>query len=309
MKTLTDQSLIEKINKLRQQRNAVIVAHNYQLGEVQDIADFVGDSLAMGNFAEETEANVILVCGVHFMAESAAIMNPKKTVLIPDLQAGCSLAECISAEQLQEWKKNHPEAIIVAYVNTSAEVKALSDLSCTSTNAVKVIQSLPQDKEILFIPDMYLGHWVRTKCPNHKIHLWNGSCHTHVRIKPEPILQLKKDHPQSKLLMHPECGCLTACMNIADEILSTDGIIRHVKKSNDEEFIIATEVGIIHRLSKENPQKKFYPAATEASCEFMKKITLEKILWSLQDLQFRVTVREEIAAKARKSLSRMKECL
>lgn len=304
MLTLTNRSLAESVIRLKQERKAVIVAHNYQIGEVQDIADFVGDSLAMARYASGTSAQTIVICGVHFMAESAAILNPKKTVLIPDLEAGCSLAECITADDVRNWRKEHPGALVVAYVNTSAEVKSESDICCTSTNALRIVQSLPADKEILFVPDMYLGQWVRTQT-NRKIHLWNGSCHTHVRIRTEPIRDLKKKHPKAEFLMHPECGCLTACMKMADHILSTDGILKQAHESKSKEFIIATEVGILHRLNKENPGKTFYPAAQEASCEFMKKITLEKVLWSIEDNVHRVTVPEPIAAQARKSLQKM----
>ena len=300
-----DTTLKEKVLELKKKRDAVIVAHNYQIGEVQDAADYVGDSLGMAHYAAGVKSKVIVICGVHFMAESAAILNPDKTVLIPDLEAGCSLAECITGEQLREWKAQHPGAVVVSYVNTTAEVKALSDICCTSSNALKVVLSIPEDKEILFVPDMYLGQWVRSQAGNRKIHLWNGSCHTHVRIRPEPIAQLKADHPQAEFLMHPECGCLTPCMKMADKILSTDGIIKQARQSKAKEFIIATEVGILHRLRKENPQKTFYPAAEEAICEFMKKITLEKMLWSLEDMQYRVTVPEKIRLPAKTALDRM----
>lgn len=301
----TELSLKEKVLELKRKRNAVIVAHNYQLPEIQDCADYLGDSLGMARYAQKSDAQVIVICGVHFMAESAAILNPEKTVLIPDLEAGCSLAECITAAQLSEWKSEHPGAVVVAYVNTTAAVKAISDICCTSSNALKVVQSVPEEKEILFIPDMYLGQWVRMREPKRKIHLWNGSCHTHVRIRPEPIMDLKKKHPKAEFLMHPECGCLTASMGMADHILSTDGIIKRAKESGSTEFIIATETGILHRLKKENPQKTFYPAAEEASCEFMKKITLEKTLWSLEDMQYRVSVPKETADRARKALEKM----
>ncbi len=303
--TATELSLKDKVLALKKKRGAVIVAHNYQLGEVQDIADYVGDSLGMARFGQASAAQTIVICGVHFMAESAAILSPEKTVLIPDLEAGCSLAECITADQLAAWKKEHPGAVVVSYVNTTAAVKALTDICCTSSNALKVVQSIPEDKEILFVPDMYLGSWVRMQEPKRKIHLWNGSCHTHVRIKPEPIVQLKKDHPKAEFLMHPECGCLTASMGLADKILSTDGIIKRAKESSAKEFIIATEVGILHRLNKENPGKTFYPAAAEASCEFMKKITLEKVMWALEDLQYKVTVPKATADKARAALDKM----
>ena len=304
MNTSTEKELAKKVKELKKFRNAVIVAHNYQLGEIQDAADFVGDSLAMAKYAANAEAPVILVCGVHFMAESAAILNPEKTVLVPDIEAGCSLAECITADQLRAWKKEHPVAAVIAYVNTTAEVKAESDICCTSSNALKIVESFPEDQEILFLPDMYLGQWLRTQTKR-KIQLWNGSCHAHVRIRPEPIYELKSAHPKAEFLMHPECGCLTACMNLADKILSTDGILKRAKESNAKEFIIATETGILHRLKKENPEKKFYPAAEEATCEFMKKNTLEKVVWSLEDLEVRVTVPKEIASKARKALENM----
>ncbi len=306
MPTTETQTLRDKVLELKKKRNAVIVAHNYQLPEIQDIADYLGDSLGMARFAQNTDHPVIVVCGVHFMAESAAIMNPDKTVLIPDLEAGCSLAECITAEQLVAWKKEHPGALVVAYINTTAAVKAESDVIVTSSNAKKIVESLPADKEILFLPDMYLGQWVRSQT-GRKIHLWNGSCHTHVRIRPEPIVELKKQHPKAEFLMHPECGCLTASMGLADKILSTDGIIKRAKESSAKQFIIATETGIIHRLEKENPGKEFFTAAAEATCEFMKKITIEKLAWSLEDLQYRVTVPEAVAAKAKKALDRMME--
>jgi quinolinate synthase len=293
-----------KILRLKEERDAVIVAHNYQRGEIQDLADYVGDSLGMARFAQRTASKVIVICGVHFMAESAVILNPEKTVLLPDLEAGCSLAECIDASQIRAWKAEHPGAAVVAYVNTSAEVKAESDICCTSSNAKAVVESLPADQEILFIPDMYLGEWVRSQT-GRKIHLWNGSCHIHVRIRPEHLLGLKEEHPTAELLMHPECGCLTACMRTADHILSTDGILKYVKQSAAKEFIIATEVGILHPLKKQNPGKVFYPAAEEASCEFMKKITMEKLLWSLEDLEHKVTVPAKIAEQARGALQRM----
>lgn len=304
MNAATEPSLRDKVLELKKKRGAVIVAHNYQLPEIQDIADYLGDSLGMAKYAQQSGSPVIVICGVHFMAESAAIMNPDKKVLLPDLEAGCSLAECITAEQLVAWKKEHPGAAVVAYINTTAAVKAESDIICTSSNAQKIVESLPPEQEILFVPDMYLGTWVRSKT-NRKIHLWNGSCHTHVRIRPEPIVELKKQHPKAEFLMHPECGCLTASMGLADKILSTDGIIKRAKESNAKEFIIATETGIIHRLQKENPGKEFFPAAAEATCEFMKKITLEKVQWALEDLQYEIKVPEETAARARKALERM----
>ncbi len=268
------------------------------------MADFLGDSLAMSKYAVNSQAQVIVVCGVHFMAESTSLLNPDKTVLVPDLSAGCSLAESINAEQLKQWKTEHPGAAVVSYINTTAEVKAQSDICCTSSNAVRVVESLPPDQEILFLPDMFLGNWVRAQTLR-DIKLWNGSCHTHVRIRPEPILELKKLHPNAEFLMHPECGCSTALMHTADHILSTDGILKRARASESKEFIIGTENGILHRLEKENPQKKFYPATQGATCEFMKKNTLEKLLWSLEDMQYPVRVPETIAVKARAALERM----
>ena len=302
----TNQTLADKVLTLKKQRNAVLIAHNYQLGEIQDIADFVGDSLAMAKYGAETSASTLVICGVHFMAESAAILSPEKTVLLPDLEAGCSLAECINAEQLLTWKKEHPNAAVVSYVNTSAAVKALSTICCTSSNAIQIVESLPKDQEVLFVPDMYLGQWVKMKTQRN-IHLWNGSCHTHVRIKPEPIIKLKQQHPDAEFLMHPECGCLTASMNLADHILSTDGILKRARASHAKKFIIATENGILHRLQKENPEKQFFPAANEATCEFMKKITLEKVLWALEDMKHVITVPEQTAQKARQAIDRMLE--
>lgn len=297
-------SLRERVLQLKLQRKAVILAHNYQVGEIQDIADFVGDSLGLSRSAAKTNAKVILFCGVHFMAETAAILCPDKKVLIPDLEAGCSLAATIDEKALSAWKQEHPDAVVVCYVNTSAAVKAESDVCCTSTNALAVIASIPENKEILFVPDMYLGQWLKMKT-GRPIHLWPGSCHAHVRIRPERICELKREHPDAEFLMHPECGCLSASLPLADAVLSTDGILKHAKISKAREFIIGTEVGILHRLKKENPDKTFYAASEEAFCEFMKKNTLEKALWSLEDMKYEVRVPADIAARARKAIERM----
>jgi len=298
------QGLLKDILKLKKERQAVILAHNYQRGELQDLADFTGDSLGLTQQAAKTDAKVIVFCGVHFMAETAAIMNPDKIVVIPDKEAGCSLASMISGESLRRWKAEHPNAVVVSYINCTADVKAESDYICTSTNALKIVEAIPADKEILFAPDQYLGTFVQQKT-GRKMHLWPGYCHVHNRIDTEKIKSLKNEHPEAKFVMHPECGCLSSCMPLADKVLSTEGILKHCRDSEDQQFIVGTEVGILHRLQKESPRKVFFPAAEEASCEFMKLNTLEKVLFSLEDLEYRVTVPEEIARRGRLAIERM----
>jgi quinolinate synthase len=300
------QGLVRDILKLKEERRAVILAHNYQRGELQDLADFTGDSLGLTQQAAKTDAKVIVFCGVHFMAETAAIMNPDKLVLIPDKEAGCSLAAMISGESLRRWKAEHPGAVVVSYINCTADVKAESDYICTSTNALKIVEAIPADKEILFAPDQFLGTFIQKKT-GRKMHLWPGYCHVHNRIDTDKIKSLKSEHPEAKFVMHPECGCLTSCMPLADKVLSTEGILKHCKESPDQQFIVGTEVGILHRLQKESPKKVFFPAAEEASCEFMKLNTLEKLLWSLEDLEYKVVVPEEIARKGRIAIQRMLE--
>lgn len=297
-------SLVEKIKMLKTQRRAVILAHNYQLGDVQDVADFVGDSLGLSQKAAQTDADVIVFCGVHFMAETASILSPQKTVLIPDLEAGCSLSDMITVGALRQWKKEHPGAVVVCYVNTSAEVKAESDYCCTSSNAVKVVESIPEDKEILFVPDQYLGAFVREKT-GRKIHLWPGYCGVHSQMKPGHIDDLRKGHPQAEFLIHPECGCTTPFMMKADQVLSTEGMTRRPAESKAKEFIVATETGILHRLQKQYPDKTFLPVYEGAVCGYMKKITLEKLLWSLEELKFEVRVPADVAAKAKRAIDRM----
>ncbi len=305
--------IIEEIKRLKREKNAVILAHNYQIPEVQDIADFIGDSLALSQEAAKTDADVIVFCGVHFMAETASIICPDKKVLIPDLKAGCSLAASINVDELREWKKEHPNAVVVSYVNTTADVKAESDYCCTSSNAVQVIKAIPEDREILFLPDMFLGAYV-AKVTGRKIHIWPGECHVHAGIRPENIRKMREAHPQADMLIHPECGCTTsyiyysACDPVENKntyFLSTGGMISHAKRSKAKEFIVATEIGILHRLKKENPDKTFYPVSENAVCKFMKMITLEKVLNSLKEEVYEVKVPEEIAAKARKSIERM----
>ena len=296
----------EDILRLKKERRAVLLVHNYQRGEIQDLADFTGDSLGLTQQAARTDAEVIVFCGVHFMAETAAIMNPGKLVVIPDREAGCSLAAMISAESLRRWKAEHPGAAVVSYINCTAEVKAESDYICTSTNALKIVEAIPPDREILFAPDQYLGAWVRMRT-GRKMHLWPGYCHVHNLIDTDKIRRLKGEHPDARFVMHPECGCLSTCLPLADQVLSTEGIVRHCRESRDREFIVGTEVGILHRLRKESPAKAFYPAADEASCEFMKLNTLEKVLWSLEELEHRVVVPEETARRARAAIQRMLE--
>ena len=308
----TTEDLQERVRDWKQKRNAVILAHNYQLPEVQDIADFVGDSLGLSQAAARTDCPVIVFCGVHFMAETAAILCPDKKVLLPDMGAGCSLADTATAEQLRAWKAKHPGAVVVSYVNTTAEVKAESDYCCTSSNAVKVVQAIPPDREILFLPDMYLGAYVRS-VTGRDVHLWLGECHVHAGIRPDTIAAMREAHPQAEMLVHPECGCTTsflyyqACGDMPGKtyICSTEGMVRHVGQSPASEFIVATETGILHRMRQEAPLKTFYPAREEAVCQYMKKITLEKVLRSLEEEVYQVTVPPEIAQKAKGAIDRM----
>jgi quinolinate synthase len=296
-----DAELIEKISAFKKRRNAVILAHNYQLGEVQDIADFVGDSLDLSQRAAETAADVIVFCGVHFMAETASILCPDKVVLLPDSNAGCPLANMITVERLRATKKEHPQAVVVCYINSSAEVKAESDVCCTSANAVKVVESLDA-REILFVPDQYLGHYVSTKTDK-KMTLWPGFCPTHARIKPERIKELKKEYPQAKVVVHPECT--PEVIALADEVLSTSGMCRYARRDEVREMVVGTEMGIIHRLKKENPGKRFIPISEQAICPNMKLITLEKVLWSLEDMGPEVKVPEGIRLKAKAVVDKM----
>ncbi len=295
--------LAEKILSLKKERNAVILAHNYQLGEVQDIADFVGDSLELSQNAARTNADVIVFCGVNFMAETASILCPDKIVLLPVMEAGCPMANMIRAEDLRKMKKEHPGAVIVCYINTTAEVKAESDICCTSANAVRLVQGL-EAREIIFVPDQYLGHYVSTKT-GRKMILWPGYCPTHVRIQAEDIHRLRKMYPRAEVMVHPECR--PEVVAIADFVLSTGGMIRHARSSQAAEIIVGTEIGLIHRLRKENPDKVFIPVSEQAVCPNMKMITLENILWSMEDMSPRVKVAGDIRLKARKAVDRMIE--
>jgi quinolinate synthase len=293
----------EQILKLKKERNVVILSHNYQRGEVQDIADFVGDSLELSQKAAKTDADVIVFCGVHFMAETASILNPDKTILLPDASAGCPMANMITAEQLRQKKKELPGATVVTYVNSSAEVKAESDYCCTSANGVRVVQSIKND-EIIFVPDQYLGDFI-AKRTGKKMTLWPGYCPTHVKLLPEDIIKAKQEHPRAKVVVHPECR--PDVIALADEALSTSGMIRYAAREDVKELIVGTEIELLHRLNKENPGKKFFAASKKAVCPNMKKITLEKILESLETMMPEIKVPENIRIKAKLAVDRMLE--
>ena len=314
LETHNDPALAAEIRALAKARNAVILAHNYERPEIQDVADYVGDSLGLSREAARTDADVIVFCGVHFMAETAAILSPQKTVLLPDLAAGCSLASTIDAEQLRAWKKEYPGAVVVSYVNTTAEVKAETDYCCTSGNAVEVIQAIPADKTILFCPDMFLGAHVKRVTGRENIVVWMGECHVHAGIDPENINTMRAQHPDAEFLVHPECGCSTSVLDAVSsgtvssrqlQILSTEGMIKRPAQSESTEFIVATEIGILHRLRNENPTKTFFAANDRASCAYMKVTTLPKVLRALQTMEHRITVPPAIAAKAKLAIDRM----
>ncbi len=295
-------SIIEKISELKKKHNAVILAHNYQRGEIQDVADFVGDSLGLSQQAAGTDADLIVFCGVHFMAETAALLSPDKTVIMPDEHAGCPMASMITARELREKKKLYPNAKVVCYVNTTAAVKAESDICCTSSNAVKIVSSIPEDEDIIFVPDKSLGAYV-SSCLDREMMYWEGYCPTHHRILADQIVKMKSDHPEAEVVVHPECT--PDVIALADHVASTTGILNYAKSSNSKEFVIGTEIGILHRMKKENPDKTFMPVTPLSDCPNMKLNTLEKLLWSLEDIQFVVTVPEEIAIEARKAIQRM----
>ncbi|MBV8395007.1 MAG: quinolinate synthase NadA [Actinobacteria bacterium] len=300
-------TLHDEVRALAREHNAVLLAHNYQLPEVQDVADFVGDSLGLARQAAATDADVIVFAGVHFMAETAAITSPEKTVLLPDPNAGCSLAASITAEQLRVWKAEHPGAVVVSYVNTTAEVKAESDYCCTSGNARAVIEAIPRDREILFLPDMYLGLWLE-RVTGRDLRIWLGECHVHAGIRPADIERWTNDAPEAELLVHPECGCASQAMAFANgrtKILSTEQMVRFAHDSPKERFLVATETGIIHRLEREVPGKRFEPVREDAVCRFMKTITLEKVRDSLRDGKHEVRVAPDVAARARGAIDRM----
>ena len=314
LQTHYDPALAEEIRALARERNAVILAHNYERPEVQDVADFVGDSLGLSREAAKTEAEVIVFCGVHFMAETAAILSPTKTVLLPDLAAGCSLAASIDADQLRAWKAEHPGAVVVSYVNTTAAVKAETDYCCTSGNAVEVINAIPADRDILFCPDMFLGAHVRRVTGRENIHVWMGECHVHAGIDPEHITRQRALHPHAEFLIHPECGCASSAIEALSagaidpegvQILSTEGMIKRPNLSHNDEFIVATEIGILHRLRRENPTKTFIAANDRAQCAYMKVTTLPKVLRALETMTHEITVDPDIADRARVAIERM----
>jgi len=302
-KEYTD-DLEKKINELKKKRNAVILAHNYQLPEVQDVADFHGDSLELSRMAAKTDAKVIVFCGVHFMAETASILCPQKLVIMPDLFASCPMANMMTRDQLKKLKKEHPKAAVVGYVNTSAEAKAELDICCTSTNAVAVVNALKDKEEIIFVPDKYLADYVE-KTTGKKLIKWNGYCPTHVKILPEDIKKEKKFHPRAKVMVHPEC--LPAVVAMADAVLSTSKMCKFAKETEAKEFIVGTEVGLIYRLKQDNPTKEFYPASERAVCPNMKRTTQEKILWALEELKEEVRVPDEIRTRARIAIDKMLE--
>ena len=307
MSTTVTAVMQDEVKALARERGAVILAHNYQVPEVQDVADYVGDSLGLSREAAATDAEAIVFCGVHFMAETAVILAPDKTVLIPDLDAGCSLAASITAEQLREWKADNPGAVVVSYVNTTAEVKAETDYCCTSGNAKAVIEAIPEDKEILFLPDMYLGIWLE-RVTARRLNIWMGECHVHAGIRPADIERWQTEAPDAELLVHPECGCASQCMafgNGRTHILSTEGMVNFAKASPKNRFLVATETGIIHRLNKEAPGKRFEAVSERAICKYMKMITLEKLRDSLRDWKHVVTVEPDIAERARGAIERM----
>ncbi len=303
----------EAINELREEKNALILSHNYQIPEIQDLADVVGDSLNLSLQALKSDKDLIVFCGVTFMAETASILAPNKKVVIPDLKAGCSLADTINVQQLREWKDKHPNAVVVSYINTSAAIKAESDYCCTSSNAVKVVKEIPQNKEILFLPDLFLGAYIENMT-GRKMHIWPGECHVHAKLTANEINTMKNDLPDADFLVHPECGCVSNILyelsegNIKNDntkILSTDGMIKYANQSSAKEFVVATETGILHQLQKQNPEKKFHPVKDDAVCEYMKMITLEKLYRSINEEIYEVKVPEEIAKRAIKPITRM----
>jgi quinolinate synthase len=298
-----NQVLRKRILELKEKRKAVILAHNYQLSEVQDIADFVGDSLELSQKAAGTDASVIVFCGVHFMAETASILCPDKTVLLPDLNAGCPMANMITAPQLIKRKQELPGVTVVCYVNSSAEVKAESDICCTSANAIRIVERI-EAPEILFVPDQYLGSYVSSRTGK-KMHYWAGYCPTHARILPDDIKRVKSEHPDAVVMVHPECR--PEVIALADQVLSTGGMVRFVRETQEKKIIVGTEVGFIYRLRKERPDKVFIPASEQAICPRMKLITLEKILWSLEEMQPEIKVPEHIRVRAWQAVNRMLE--
>jgi quinolinate synthase len=311
---VTDPTFFDEVRQLAADRDALILAHNYQVPEIQDVAHHVGDSLQLARLAAASTASTIVLCGVHFMAESAKLLAPDRTVLIPDLGAGCSLADTITADQLREWKAEHPGAVVVSYVNTSAAVKAETDICCTSSNAVEVVQSIDPDREILFLPDQFLGAHVKRLTKRENMHIWMGECHVHAAITGADLVARVTAEPDAELLIHPECGCATSALYLVGEgvvpaerthILSTGGMLTKAKQLGDSKVLVATETGMLHQLRKANPRATFEPVNPDATCRYMKMITPEKLLRSLREGTFEVEVDEDIAVRARRAVERM----
>lgn len=292
----------EEIKKLKDKRNAIILAHNYQREEIQEIADFVGDSLELSRQATKVQCDVIVFCGVHFMAETASILNPEKTVLLPEIEAGCPMADDVDVEELKEWIRNYPHAPVVCYVNTTAEVKALSYVCCTSANAVQVVKAVASDT-VIFVPDKNLAYWVKKNVPEKNIIPWNGFCPTHHMIKKEDVIRAKESHPEALVVVHPECR--PEVIELAQHVASTSGMVRFAKSSVAKEFIIGTEVGLLYRLKKENPEKNFYPVKKTMVCPNMKITMLESVLIALKENRYIIKVPEEIRKKAEEAVQRM----
>jgi len=306
--------LKDEVLRLKKEKDVVILAHNYQIPEVQDVADFVGDSLGLSRQAAKVKQKTILFCGVHFMAETAAIVSPGKRVLIPDLEAGCSLSDSITVDQLRKWKKEHSDAVSVGYVNTTAEIKSELDYCCTSSNAVSVVNAIPKEKEILFLPDMFLGSYVAKITGRKNMQIWAGECHVHAGITPDHVEKKLAELKNAEFVIHPECSCTTPMMhdvasgrykNHQVQILSTEGMMNHVSKSASQQFVVATETGILYRMRQQNPEKTFIPASETAECEYMKMITLDKVYRSLYDEKYEVKVAKKTADKARLAIERM----
>ncbi len=306
--------LKDKIEELKKEKDVVILAHNYEIPEVQDIADFVGDSLGLARQAAKTPHKTILFCGVHFMAETAAIISPEKKVLIPDLEAGCSLSDSITVEQLRKWKKEHPNSITVGYVNTTAEIKSELDYCCTSSNAVNVVKAIPFERDVLFLPDMFLGSYVAKMTGRKNMFIWAGECHVHAGITPSDIDRKLESMANAEFLVHPECSCTSPMLydiasgsykNRQVQVLSTEGMMNYAKNSSSSEFVVATETGILYRMKQQNPEKTFVPASDKAECQYMKMITLDKVYDSLVNDEYQVKVPKNIALKARLAIDRM----
>ncbi|MCY3854159.1 MAG: quinolinate synthase NadA [Thaumarchaeota archaeon] len=306
--------LQDEINKLKKKKDVIILAHNYQLPEVQDVADMIGDSLKLAQYASRVKNKIILFCGVHFMAETAAIINPKKKVLIPDLEAGCSLSNSITIDELKTWKKKHPDAITVGYINTTAEIKTELDYCCTSSNAINIVNSIPKDREILFLPDMFLGSYIAKLTHRQNMFIWAGECHVHAGIRSKDISQKLNQLSNSELLIHPECSCTTPILydlSAGDyddhevKVLSTEGMMNRAKNSTSKQFVVATETGILYKLRKQNPNKTFIPASKNAECQYMKMITAEKVYKSLMEEEYEVKISPDISNKARLPIIRM----